>query len=122
MNIASTQLQETNKSIITTTIQLQEALACAGNKTVLVKFTADWCTPCKKIEPVLQSLASSNASSFNVYNVNIDEAFDLVTHFDVRSMPTFIFFRNNKVVHVLKGASTELLTQAFEIIASLTSA
>lgn len=106
---------------LTTTTQLQEVLAHAGTKTVVVDFTATWCGPCKKIAPVLHSLATVHENAFRVFTVNVDAATDLVTHFDVRSMPTFIFFRNNKVVHVLKGASPELLTQAFEIIAALTT-
>jgi thioredoxin 1 len=101
--------------------QLQEALAQAGPKTVVVDFTATWCGPCKKIAPVLQDLAAKNSDDFNVFKADVDVAVDLVSHFKVSSMPTFIFFRGNKVVYVLKGASTELLTQAFEIIQALTS-
>lgn len=107
--------------ILSSAAQLQEALARSGTKTLVADFTATWCNPCKKIAPVLHDLASKNASTFDVFTVDVDIANDLVTHFQIVNMPTFIFFRNNRVVYVLKGANTELLTQAFEIIASLTS-
>lgn len=109
---------------LASTTQLQEALAmaqAAGNKTVVVDFTATWCGPCKKIAPVLHDLASAHVDNFNVYKADVDVATDLVDHFKVQTMPTFIFFRNNTVVYVLKGASSELLKQAFEIITALTT-
>lgn len=106
---------------LTNSTQLQEALAQAGNKTVVVDFTATWCAPCKKIGPVLRELAAKNSATFRVFTADVDVAQDLVSHFKVSSMPTFIFFRGNKVLYVLKGASAELLTQAFEIIDSITS-
>lgn len=108
---------------LTSTTQLQEALAQAQAraKVVVVEFTAAWCGPCKKIAPVLTELAATSTASFTVFKADVDVATDLVAHFKVTSMPTFIFFRNNAVVYVLKGASPELLTQAFEIIAAMTT-
>ena len=107
-------------SALTTVTQLQEALAQSAGKTVVVDFTATWCGPCKKIAPVLTEMAAEYAASFKVYTADVDIATDLVAHFKVASMPTFIFFRDNRVIYMLKGASVQLLSQAFEIINTLT--
>ena len=104
---------------LTSTTQLQEILARANGKGVVVKFTASWCGPCKKIAPVLHNLAVTHASKLNVFTADVDVATELVAHFRITSMPTFIFFHNNRVVYMQKGASVELLTQAFEIMAAM---
>ena len=104
---------------VTTRTQLQEVLARANSKAVVVDFTAKWCGPCKKIAPQLHQLAATHASKFEVYTCDVDESAELVDHFQVTAMPSFVFFYQNRVVHVLKGASSELLTQAFEIISSM---
>ena len=105
---------------ISSTTQLQEVLARANNKTVVLDFTAEWCAPCKKIAPVLRELATTFTANFDVFTVDVDAAHQLVTHFKVTTMPTFVFLRNNRVIYVFKGASADLLTQAFEIISSVT--
>lgn len=99
--------------------QLQEALARANRKCVVVQFTATWCAPCKKIKPTLLNLAATHATTFEILTADVDALQDLVTHFRVTRMPTFIFFFRNRVVHVLQGSSTELLSQAFDIISSM---
>lgn len=104
---------------LTSTTQLQEVLARANGKGVVIDFTASWCRPCKTIAPVLHALATTHAAKVDVFTADVDVATGLVTHYQVSSMPTFIFFYNNKVVYVLKGASVELLTQAFEIMSAM---
>ena len=68
------------------------------------------------MKPVLEKLAAQHTAAFDVFLVDVDTSSDLVTHFGIRTMPTFVFFQNNKVVYVLKGAAVELLTQAFELM------
>ncbi len=107
-------------SSITTTTQLQEILARAGGATTMLDFTAKWCGPCREIAPAVHALVEKHASKINGFVVDVDDASDLVTHFKVVSMPTFVFLRENRVVYVLKGADIKLLTQAFEIFVALT--
>jgi thioredoxin-like negative regulator of GroEL len=104
---------------ITTTSQLQSVLANAGERIVCVKFTAKWCGPCKKIQPVVEDLARRYAQQFMVFTSDVDVATELVAHFNIKSMPTFIFFRKNKIVYTLKGADSKLLQDAFEIMVGM---
>ena len=76
---------------------------------VAVDFSAVWCGPCKMIAPTFESLAKSNTSVLFVH-VDIDELrgshSDLA---DVKSVPTFKFFKQGKLVHFFPGASTAQL-------------
>ena len=105
-------------SPLTSTVALQEQLARAGNKVVVVDFTAKWCGPCKKIAPQLEKLSETYAASMNVFSVDVDEVRELVEHFKVSSMPTFIFFYRNQVMYVTKGADADKLTMLFDMASS----
>jgi thioredoxin 1 len=79
-----------------------------------VDFSAVWCGPCKIIAPTFESLAKSNPSSLFIH-VDIDELRG--THSDledVRSVPTFKFFKGGKLVHSFSGASTQQLESAVQ--------
>jgi|SRR3989338_3663331 len=104
---------------ILTNVDLQQAIATCNDRVVVVKFTANWCVPCKKIAPVLHQLAEKYQSQFAVFSADVDQAESLVSHFNVRSMPTFIFLYRNRIIHVIKGPNQDLLTQAFTIIAAM---
>jgi thioredoxin 1 len=111
-----------NIASLSSPADLQYTLASANdNQITMVNFTAAWCKPCKKIKPTVQYMATKYASRIKVYTVDVDTSPELVSHFEVHTMPTFIFFKNNKVVYVLQGASNDLLTQAFEILFAVTS-
>lgn len=99
--------------------ELQQVLAAAGERVVCVKFTATWCGPCKKIQPVLQALGEKYSQQFMVYASDVDASTELVEHFKIVSMPTFIFMWKNRVVYTLKGADAKLLQDAFEIMAGM---
>lgn len=61
---------------------------------VVVEFYADWCGPCKQMEPVLQK---ANAE---VAKVNVDNFPGIAQEYGIRSVPTLIAFSNgNKVNH-----------------------
>lgn len=100
-----------------TTREVQEVLgkAMQMGQVVLLYFTAKWCGPCKKIKPVVQQLQSEYASKLAVFAIDIDtvDAGDhkLMIHFDIKSVPSFIFVRQNQVVAVTKGADAEALRQ-----------
>ena len=78
-----------------------------GNGTVLVDFYADWCGPCKRQAPVLESLAQKLDSKARVYKVNIDESRDLASQYNVTSIPTILLFKDGKVINSMVGYKTE---------------
>lgn len=68
---------------------------------VLVDFFATWCGPCKAIAPKLETL-----ENVLVLKVDVEGAGnqDLVTAFQIQAMPTFVWFKDGKIVGKLKGA------------------
>jgi len=75
--------------------------------TTLVDFYADWCMPCRKLSPVLESLASTLAGKVTVAKVNVDESGQLAKKYNVRSIPTLIVIKDGKVVNRHTGVKTK---------------
>lgn len=80
----------------------EEVLSKGGN--AVIDFTATWCPPCKAIKPVFKKLAEEN-QDVAFFSVDVDEAKDMASKYDISSMPTFKFFSDGKVVDELQGAS-----------------
>lgn len=68
---------------------------------VLVDFYADWCGPCKMIEPVVEEIAAETDAA--VAKVDIDANQRLATEFSVRGVPTLILFADGEPVEQLVG-------------------
>jgi thioredoxin 1 len=70
---------------------------------VLVDFYADWCGPCKMIEPVVVELAQEMAGKVTVAKIDTDKAVNAATKYEVTSIPTLILFKNGEVVERVVG-------------------
>jgi len=73
---------------------------------VFVDFYADWCGPCKITSPIIEELANEVAD-IKFVKVNVDEASELASQYEVFSIPTFIIFKNGQVVHQFVGAKSK---------------
>ncbi|MBS7287666.1 MAG: thioredoxin [Candidatus Freyarchaeota archaeon] len=71
---------------------------------VLVDFFAVWCPPCRMMEPVMERLAEEFAGKIAFGKVNVDNNFELATRFNVTAVPTFILFKNGKILGKITGA------------------
>ncbi len=90
----------------TYTIQQFDALL-AGNTKVLVDFYADWCLPCKKMEPGLRKLQQAYAGKVTVIRINVDEAKTLTKKLKLEELPVLITYTNGKEVKRLTGYQTD---------------
>ena len=70
---------------------------------VLVDFYADWCGPCRRMHPVLQSV-SSEVTDAVIAKVNIDESPNLTSTFKIEGVPSFILFKDGEIVERYVGA------------------
>jgi thioredoxin 1 len=65
---------------------------------VLVDFYADWCGPCKAMNPVIQEVAREFQGRTRVIKVNIDESQSAASAYNVNAVPTFVLFKEGKIV------------------------
>jgi thioredoxin 1 len=87
---------------------------------VMVDFWAPWCQPCKLIEPFVDELAGDFAGKLTVAKVNIDESQGVAAQYNVRTIPTLLFFKNGQVVDSLQSAvpKDRLRKKIEEVLAS----
>lgn len=71
---------------------------------VLVDFFAPWCGPCQLMSPIIEEIVKENKNSnVKIGKLNIDENQEIAIQYDVMSIPTFIIFKNGKVVEQKLG-------------------
>jgi len=73
------------------------------DKTVLVDFSAPWCPPCKKMEPVLQTLLKEHGSEFTLRQFDGGTQTDLCKALQINTFPTFILYKKGKPVWKREG-------------------
>jgi len=78
---------------------------------VLVDFWATWCGPCVAIAPYLDKIAEANAGKLKVAKLDVDQNQKTAMRFNVRSIPTMMFFKDGKHVDTLVGANPGVLQQ-----------
>ncbi|HYW12522.1 MAG TPA: thioredoxin [Longimicrobium sp.] len=75
-----------------------------SDKLTVVDFWATWCGPCRVISPILEQLAMERADELKVAKVDVDENQQTAARFNIRAMPTLLFFKQGKVVGQIVGA------------------
>jgi len=89
-------------------MSIEQFNTAVGNKgTVLVDFGAEWCPPCKKMEPVLKSLQANNPGKFTIVKVDGGRDLDLLKQYSVTQLPVFIILKDGKQVWRKDGIATE---------------
>jgi thioredoxin 1 len=74
---------------------------------VVVDFYASWCGPCKVLSPLLDELAGPLTNRIKFIKVDVDGAPALAQRFDIRAVPTLLFFKNGKIVDRTLGLLPE---------------
>lgn len=75
-----------------------------GEKPVLVDFWAEWCGPCRAVAPTLDEFASENKETLSVGKVDVDSQSELAAKYGIRSIPTFVFFKDGEIVNKKVGS------------------
>lgn len=91
---------------------LLAAAITGSNDTVLLHFTADWCGPCRLMQPTIQRL---HDAGYPLREVNVDREPDLTRQFGVGPIPCCILVRDGRAVDRIVGpASFDRLVRMFE--------
>lgn len=78
-----------------------------SDKPVLVEFFADWCSSCKMISPIVDQVAEEITEQ-KIVKVDIEEYPELAEEFGIKSIPTFILFKDGKIVNKQFGAKSKM--------------
>jgi thioredoxin len=62
-----------------------------GDLPAIIDFYADWCGPCKMVEPVLEELAEEYDGKMHIYKIDTDAEQELAAAFGIQSIPSMLF-------------------------------
>ena len=71
---------------------------------VLVDFWAEWCAPCKMIASTVDEIAQEFDGKLQVGQVDVDSNPKVSSKYQIRSIPSIVFFKNGKVTDQIVGA------------------
>jgi len=69
----------------------------------LIDFYASWCGPCKMLAPFVEEIAKEYAGKVNVCKVDVDSVESLAYKYNIRSIPTLMYFKDGKLKDVNVG-------------------
>lgn len=76
-----------------------------GHKGVaMIDFWATWCAPCRMIAPIVEQLAADYEGKVKVAKLDVDSNQKTAMKFNVRSIPTILFFKDGALVDQVVGA------------------
>jgi thioredoxin 1 len=67
-----------------------------GNVPVLIDFSAEWCSPCKMMGPVLDQLKDKMANKIRIVKIDVDNNRELAGRYRIQSVPTLMLFQGGK--------------------------
>jgi thioredoxin 1 len=80
-----------------------EAEVLHASEPVVVDFYADWCPPCKMMEPVIEQLAEEFSGKVKIGELNTDDNQEIAIRYGIMGIPTLGMFREGKLVDRMVG-------------------
>lgn len=98
--------EEIESSVITVTEDTFDEEVLNSDKKVVVDFYADWCGPCKQMQPIFEKVASQT-EDVKFVRLNVDYAQDLSLKYGAYSIPFLVVFEDGEVVKSNTGLISE---------------
>jgi len=92
---------------LTFTDQNFDAEVLKSETPVLVDFWAQWCGPCKIVDPIVKELAEEYSGKLKVGRLNVDENQQTSSSYNVMSIPTLLIFKKGQPVKSMIGAQAK---------------
>ncbi|QWB95991.1 thioredoxin [Mycoplasmatota bacterium] len=89
--------------IIQLTNENFEEIVLKNDLPVLVDFWASWCGPCKRIAPILESLADEVEGKAIIAKLEVDDEPAIADSYQIMSIPTILIFKDGKITKQLIG-------------------
>jgi len=83
-----------------------------SNRLCLVDFFADWCRPCSKLLPTINTVADRYAGKVYICRVNVDKLDSLARQYHVQAIPRIVLFDNGQLVEQVEGVRSERFYRA----------
>ena len=71
---------------------------------VIIDCYADWCAPCKIVEPIIEESAKNFSGKIVFGKLNVDENRGIATRFNIMSIPTLLIFKDGRLMKRVIGA------------------
>ena len=103
--------------VILTSANFDETIK-SSTTPILVDFWAEWCGPCKAMNPILTEIAKEQAGNVTIAKLNVDDHGDIAQRFSVMSIPTLMLFSEGEMKLKMIGAKgkPQLLAEIAELI------
>jgi thioredoxin 1 len=72
-------------------------------KIKILYFSADWCLPCQQMKPKVAAFANENQDRVDVEHINIESDSSLTKQYEVKSIPTFVFLKDDVEINRIYG-------------------
>ena len=79
----------------------------SSSKPVFVDFWAEWCGPCRMVSPVVEELSEDYSGKVDFVKVNVDQANEVASKYNVFSIPTLALFSKGQIVAQQVGAASK---------------
>ena len=78
-----------------------------SQKPVVVKFETDWCGACNTMAPIFEKSADEFVDQMKFTQVDADKQKELAQKYEIKGVPTFIFFKDGKIIEKIEGGMDE---------------